>query len=252
MINKFYQWPPCNNCESLLPRAVLIHRICNMAYIDLQINNLALPAPGENFQKLLDKSVIALPYLEVDDRKYKTSREIWDYFVETAEPRIKQRLQKSDTFLTFLIQQWCNESFINSLIYARWKNEGNFQRFIKGIDFGTHANPESIDALRKITMRYLKKTPIGELTDTGFRKILSQQLMSLSKLIEDKTYFEDFAKYPTLTDLHVFMIIQGFLSPDLEESEYIEKNFPDLVRWYKEVNFNTQKERLTDFYNFKK
>lgn len=212
---------------------------------------MPLPPPGENFQKLLENRVVALPYLEIGERKFKTSREIWDYFIETAEPRIKQRLLKSDSVLTYLIQQWCNESFINSLVYARWKKEENFKRFIAGVDFGPHTSQESINALRKSTMKYLKRTPIGDLDEAGFKKILTLQLTSLSKLIEDKTYFEDFAKHPTLTDLNVFMIIQGFLSPDLEESELIGKSYPELVRWYKDVNTATQKERLTEFFRIK-
>lgn len=247
--NKFYQWPGCTNSESLLPRAVLIRRICNIAYIDLQIIDVPLPPPGDDFQKILANRLMALPYLEMNGEKFKTSREIWDHLVQTvAEPRIKQRLMKSDSILTYMIQQWCNECFINSLIYARWKKEDNFKRFISSVDLGPHATPEAINALRKGSLNYLKRIPNGDLDENGFRKLLKLQLASLANLIEDKTYFEDFAKHPTLTDLNVFMVIQGLMSPDLEESQIIEQDFPALVRWYKDVNTTTQKERLTEFH----
>lgn len=248
MGNKFYQWPPCHNCESLLPRAVLIHRICNMAYVKLDVMNVPLPADGEDFEKQLKNRMLALPNLEMDGQKFKSSRQIWDHLIEThAEPRIRQRLMRADSVYTYMIQQWCNESFINSLIYARWKKEENYQRFIAGVNLGPHASADGISSLRQHTLSYLKRTPIGDVDSEGFTKILRLQLGSLAKLIEGREYFEEFGKYPSLTDLSVFMIIQGLLSPDLEEYALIAEQYPELVDWYKKVDISTRPDRSTNF-----
>ncbi len=201
-MNTFYQWPACKNCESIFPRAVLIQRICNLANLDVKVINTPLPKPGPDFQSTLENRLQGLPYLEMDGEKFKSSRQIWDYLILTMkDTKVKHRLIKTDSIYSFITQQWCNESFINSLVFARWKKEENFQRFILNVDFGTHTNPESIALLRKYILKYLSRSPIGELTNDGYQKLIAQQFSSLATVIEEQEFFEIFAKHPTLTDL---------------------------------------------------
>lgn len=246
-MSTFYQWPPCRNCESVFPRAVLIQRICNLAALEMKIVNVHLPKPGEEFIAQLENRLTALPYLEMDGEKFKSSRQIWDHLmVKIQNPDIKNRLIRTDSIYSFITQQWCNESFINSLVYARWKREENFRRFITGVDFGQHTTQESIDTLRKFILKYLSRTTLGELNDEAYKKMITHQFSALANVIEEQQYFESFAKHPTFTDLNVFMVVQGFLSPDLEESTWIAETYPALMRWYRNMELFTQKNNSSN------
>lgn len=246
-MNNFYQWPPCRNCESVFPRAVLIQRICNLAGLELNVINVHLPKPGEELKSQLENRLVALPYLEMDGENFKSSRKIWDHLLlKIKVPDIRNRLIRTDSVYSFITQQWCNESFINSLVYARWKREENFKRFITGVEFGQYATPESIDLLRKAILKYLSRTPIGDYNDEAYHKMLIHQFSSLAKVIDEQQYFETFAKHPTFTDLNVFMVVQGFLSPDLQESVWIENTYPSLMKWYRNMELYTQKNSTPD------
>ena len=151
--SNFYQWPPCRNCESVLPRAVLIQRICNIANFKINVVNVSLPSPGDDFKEQLENRLIGLPYLELEGDHYRSSRKIRDYFIShITDSKIKMRLNRNDSIYSFITRQWCNESFINSLIYSRWKKEENYQRFITGVDFGAHVTPEMSAQLRKFIL----------------------------------------------------------------------------------------------------
>ncbi len=172
---------------------------------------------------------------------------IWDHLLSTIKDKnIRQRLIKTDSVYSFITQQWANDTFINSLVYARWKKEENFKRFITGVDFGTHADDGSINELRKFILKYLNRTSVGELSTESYQKLITQQFSSLASVIEGQSYFEAFAKHPTFTDLKVFMVVQGFMSPDLEESAWIESTYPVLFRWYRNMEMFTQKNRPAD------
>ena len=249
-MNTFYQWPPCRNCESVIPRAVLIHRICNLANLNVKVVDVPLPKPGEDFKPQVEKLLLALPYLEMDGQKYRSSRQIWDHLMLTiSDQNVKNRLIRTDSIYSFITQQWCNESFHNSLVFARWKKEENFKRFITGVNFGLNTTEESIDTLRKLVLKYLSRSPIGDYNEEAFRKMIIHQFSSLATVIEEQQYFETFAKHPTFTDLNVFMVIQGFLSPDLEESVWIENTYPALMRWYRNMCLYTQKDHPTGIFS---
>jgi hypothetical protein len=100
--------------------------------------------------------------------------------------------------------------------------------------------------LRKNVLKYLSRTPIGDISQDDFQKLLVQQFSSLASMIEDKSFFEDFATRPSFTDLNVFMIVQGFLSPDIEESEWISGTYPALARWYRNMERVTAKNATPD------
>lgn len=249
-VNTFYQWPPCKNCESVFPRAVLIQRICNLANLEMNVVNMPLPAGGSDFHAKLENRLRTLPYLEMDGQKFRSSTQIWNYLlINQVDKKGKHRLNRSDSIYSYITQQWCNDSFINSLVYARWMKEENYQRFITNVDFGPEANPELNLILRKFVLKYLSRTTIGEYSLEAYKELITKQFSSLATIIEEQAYFETFAKHPTLTDLYVFMVVQGFLSPDLEESEWIEKTFPALIRWYKNMLVFTHKDRPTSFFS---
>lgn len=236
-MNDFYQWPPCNGCESIFPRAVLIRRICNLAKVELSVKNVYLPKAGPEFQAQLENRLVGVPYLEMNGEKLRNSRQIWEYLLsEEASTKLRHRLTHRDSTHSYILQQWANESFINSLVYARWKKEENFQRLMQGTDFGPHATAETIGFLRKMVLKYLSRSALGDLTPDEYQQLIVQQFSSLETIIEGNTYFETFAKHPTLTDLTVYMIVQGFLSPDMEESRWILDTYPNLVRWYRLVD----------------
>ncbi len=246
--NNFYQWPACRNCESVLPRAVLIQRICNIADFKINVVNVPLPLDGDDFKEQLENRLIGLPYLELGGEHFKSSRKIWDYVIaQITDSKVKMRLNRTDSIYSFITRQWCNESFINSLIYARWKNEENYQRFISGVDFGSHVTPQMTDQLRKFILKYLKRTSVGDMQPDDYKTLLTQQFSSLAAIVEEQTFFEAFAKYPTFTDLYVFMVVQGFLSPDLEESRWIADTYPSIMRWYKTMDSYTGKTPPKDF-----
>ncbi|MES2527872.1 MAG: hypothetical protein V4598_12340 [Bdellovibrionota bacterium] len=245
--NNFYQWPSCRNCESVLPRAVLIQRICNIADFKINVVNVPLPPAGADFKEQLENRLIGLPYLELEGEHFRSSRKIWDYFIShITDSKIKMRLNRNDSIYSFITRQWCNESFINSLIYARWKKEENYQRFISGVDFGSHVTPDMTTTLRKYILSYLKRTAMGDMQTEDYQTLITQQFSSLAAIVEEQPYFEAFAKYPTFTDLYVFMVIQGFLSPDIEESTWIEQTYPSLMRWYKNMELYTGKNPPKD------
>lgn len=245
--SNFYQWPPCRNCESVLPRAVLIQRICNIANFKINVVNVSLPSPGDDFKEQLENRLIGLPYLELEGDHYRSSRKIRDYFIShITDSKIKMRLNRNDSIYSFITRQWCNESFINSLIYSRWKKEENYQRFITGVDFGAHVTPEMSAQLRKFILKYLKRSPMGDMQPDDHQTLITQQLSSLAAIVEEQPYFEAFAKYPTFTDLYVFMVVQGFMSPDLEESVWIQNTYPSLNRWYRNMELYTGKNPPKD------
>lgn len=245
----FYQWPPGRGCESIFPRAVLIQRICNLVNRDIEVVNVPLPKPGTDFPHELLKRLKQIPFLEIDGARYRSSMQIWDHLIKTVdETKRKLRLTRADSIYSSITQEWCNETFINSLVYARWVKEENYQRFISGVDFGPHATPESLKILRTFILRYLSRTFTGNLSPEAFKELLVRQFSALSSIIEEQTYFERFAKHPTLTDLYVHMVVQGFLSSDLEESKWIEDTYPKLIRWYSDMEVHTQKDHPTGFF----
>lgn len=249
-MNDFYQWPACNNCESIFPRAVLIRRICNLAKVELSIKNVYLPKPGPEFQAQLENRLVGVPYLEMKGEKLRNSRQIWEYLLsEEANTRLRHRITHRDSTHSFILQQWANESFINSLVFGRWKKENNFQKLIAGTDFGPHSTPESIAVLRKHVLKYLGRTPIGDLDPDAYQRLLVHQFSSLETIIEGNTFFETFAKYPTLTDLTIYMIVQGFLSSDMEESQWIQDTYPNVVRWFKNVDEMSSKNPPVSIYD---
>ncbi len=221
--------------------------MCNLAGVELKVINVHLPKTGDDFKTQLESRLTGLPYLEIEEEKYRSSRQIWDHLLSTIKDKnILQRLIRTDSAYSFITQQWANDTFINSLVYARWKKEDNFKRFITGVDFGPHADAESINNLRKLILKYLNRTSVGDLSTDSYQKLITQQFSSLASVIEGQSYFEAFAKHPTFTDLNVFMVVQGFMSRDLEESTWIESTYPALFNWYRNMEIFTQKNPPED------
>lgn len=233
-----YQWPPALGTESIYPRCVVFRRICNIAQQPLEIVDVSLPTAGPEFSKELSDRLIGLPVLEVNGERYTNSHQILEFLIAGDPSReIKAKLLKMGAAHSFIIQQWANESFINSLVYARWKREANFQRFIKNVRWARPSEQlkEEITLLRQEIIKYLKRSPIGRLSEEQFNTLLKNQLWSLEHVLSAHDFMEPMIPYPTLTDLNVFMVVQGLLSPDLDESQWIKETYPHVYRWAQAV-----------------
>jgi len=77
-----------------------------------------------------------------------------------------------------------------------------------------------------------------------FSEYLAEQMLSLDVLLIGQQFIEPLADAPCLTDLYVHMVIQGLLSPDLEESVWIRARFPNVIAWFDRVDELTGKKNL--------
>ena len=234
-----YQWPGTPTIESIYPRAVMFHRICNLASQEITVLNVTLPKPGEKFKAELQNRLAHLPILEVNGQKFSTSKQIMDYFL--AHPpsmEVKQRLMKMDSIYGHITQQWANECFINSLLYARWKREENYQRFIKTVKWGYPVDQigDHLEILRSAVLKFIDRTPAGALTRTEYEDMIRNQFWSLDTILSEQHFFEPLSKHPTITDLYVFMVVQGFMDYELEESQWIMERYKNVLRWYNQVD----------------
>ncbi len=236
---KLYQWPSTSTIESIYPRAVLFKRICNLAGQKIKIMNVTLPKPGEKFQAELQSRLIHLPVLEVGDAKFTTSKQIIDYFLNNPPSlTLKQRLVRLDSVYGHITKQWANECFLNTLLYARWKSDANYPSFIRSVNWGSDPNliKDHLDVLRDMVLKYLDRTVTGGLNLKEYDELLKNQLWSLDAILSSEKFFEPLANHPTLTDLYVFMVVQGFMDDNLVESKWIKERYKNLVRWYAELD----------------
>jgi hypothetical protein len=241
---KIYQWPPAKGTESIFPRCVIFQRICNIAGPPVAIANMRLPEAGENFVDELQTHLRGLPILEVNGERLRTSAQILNFLIENGgSQEIKAKLSKMSSVYSRITQQWANESFINSLIWVRWKDEENFQKFYPTVSWGEDlaAVEPRIVLLRAEILKFLKRSPIGGLSDEQFSDLFKSQLWSLENILQAQEYFEPFINHPTLTDLYVFMNIQGLLCTDFPQSDWMRKNCPSLMKWYHLVDERTSK-----------
>lgn len=234
-----YQWPPGTGTESIFPRCVVFNRICKIANQKPLIVNVGVPDVNEDFLTTLQTRLSKLPLLEFEGKKYRSSRQIIEFFLNHEENKvIRSRLLKLHSSFSFITQQWANEIFINTLVYARWKREVNYMNFVKNVSWGEPFPmvEERVNRIREEVLKYLKRTTVGELKDEEYLELLRNQLWPLEQILENQEYLEPSATYPTLTDLNVFMVVQGLLSPDLDESKMIKKNYPNIYEWFMTVD----------------
>ena len=234
-----YQWPPALGTESIYPRCVVFQRICNIAHQPVKVVNVKLPRAGENFTRELMERLIGLPILKVGEERYSTSHQIVNFLLHNPPAKeTKSKLTRLASAYSYITQQWANESFINTLVHARWKQEENFQRFVRNVQWGDElANMhDEVASLRQEILKYLRRTPIGSFDDAEFEAMFKGQFWALEHILGSQTFFEPMVKHPTLTDLYVFMSVQGLLSPDLAQSEWIQAECPNVMRWFHEVD----------------
>lgn len=239
-----YQWPPALDTESIYPRCVVFQRICNIAHQEIKVINVKLPRLGNNFSSELRSRLAGLPVLESSGKKFFTSTEIIHHLIHNDPSReSKPKLMRLSSAYSFITLQWANESFLHSIVYARWMREENFRRFVKNVRWGEPYEEvkEQVDLLREEILKFLKRNPIGEMPETAYLELLKKQLWSVDHILSTQDFMEPLIPYPTISDLNVFMVIQGLLSPDLEESELIKKDYTNIVRWFKEVDKLTKK-----------
>jgi hypothetical protein len=234
-----YQWPPGLGVDSIFPRCVVFKRICNVAQHELKIVNMKLPLLGASFEKELRERLAGIPVLLVGEKRYNTSQEILEALLESSPSKsIKSKLTRLASPLSYVTQQWANECFINTLVYARWLSDENFARFQAGVNWGDDPAtvPERLAILRQEILRYLKRTPTGGLNAEQFEAQLIKQFWALENMLSTQTFLEPMAQFPTMTDFYVFMTVQGLLSPDISHASWIRDNCPSVMRWYLAVD----------------
>jgi len=214
----------------------MIHRAFNLFDSPIEIKNVGLPMLEKDIDEKLKKLLVQLPLLQYGDVFYKSTEEILD-FVSMRTPKedipflseFKLSLLNRDSFYT-----WGNETFLQSLLYARWIDGHNYPRFVHSVDWGVEDNVDLEIALvntRKEVLRYMKKTPVGSLTAKQFEVHLFKQLDKLNSFLEKRPYFGDSENAPIITDLAVFMVIQGLLAPQIAQREIILQKYPQIIRW---------------------
>ncbi len=237
-----YQWPSGTGTESIFPRCVVFQRICNLAGISAQIHSVTIPEPGPEFEQKLRQRLINIPVLEVGGVRFTDSREIIDFLLTIADLEGLDNLRQLDVGNSLITLEWANLVFINSLVYARWAREENFRRFSSHVNWGKVPGlNESLPKLRDLIVNYLNRTLFSFPSEEEFEKHLAAQMLSLELKLMGQKFFEPLAEAPTLTDLYIFMVIQGLYSEDLEESKWVKRNYPNVAEWFTRVDRATQR-----------
>ncbi len=234
-----YQWPPGLGVDSIFPRCVVFQRICNVAQRELKIVNMKLPLLGDAFEKELRERLAGVPVLLLGDKRFNTSHEILQALLDsTSSKSIKGKLTRLASPLSFVTQQWANECFINSLVYARWLDDENFGRFQHGVKWGEDPDtiPERLALLRQEILRYLKRTPTGNMNAEQFATQLKGQFWALENMLSSQPFLEPMVQFPSMTDFYVFMTVQGLLTPDISQSTWIRENCPAVLAWFQKVD----------------
>lgn len=239
-----YQWPPALGTESIFPRCVVINRICNVANQSIKIVNMGLPKEDENYLRELQLRLTGMPVLIHKERRLNSTAEIVEFLIQNEPAReAKSKLSKLTSAHSFIIQQWSNDCFLHSLVYARWFREENYQRFILNVRWPDHRAPESnaVTTLRQQVLAFLHRSGLGGMKEVSYMDLLKKQLWSIENILASQEFIDPLVSFPTMTDLNIFMVIQGLLSPDLEESQLIRTNFPSIIKWYESVDRLTSK-----------
>ncbi len=129
-----------------------------------------------------------------------------------------------------------------SLQYARWKIEENYHRFSQGIKWP--ASSASISNKNELIQSYILSRFIDhhifDMSEEKFQSNLFSQLASLDNILSHQRFIEPLSSTIGLTDLNIFVVIQGLMSDDLSEKSLITNRFEHILRWYLEVDILTR------------
>lgn len=239
-----HQWPSGRGCESVFPRCVVFARILNMMNINYKVKSYDLPALGEDYRDKLAEQLWRLPLVFYDEEYYTNSHEIMQllsilplHLAGARDVRVKEIFSSH----SYIIHEWADEVLLNSLLYSRWLKEENYQRFSQGIMWRNRSDiEERSKILRELVINHIRKRPLASLSEKDFLELLKRQFLSLESLLSEQEFIDSNSSLPTLADLSVFMVIQGYMSPDLEESELIHSQFPQIKRWFESVDHLTK------------
>lgn len=232
-IDTLYQWPKADGIESIYPRCVVIHKLYGLADRKLTTIDVAFPSKQEGFEKELKARLKNLPQVHTQEKIYSSTNQIINYLLKNSKGKQGIRyLEKMNSAHNIPLSQWANEVFINSLVYSRWKIENNYQSFIRSVDWGSPFEKieDKVGELRAGVLTYLSRFAINEFSQAEFHDYLKIQFWSLERIIDDNKYFDQM--FLTVTDLYVYMVIQGYMSDHLIESSSLKNDYPELNRWY--------------------
>lgn len=232
-----YQWPKADDIESIYPRCVVIHKLYQLAGRELKTIDVAFPSKQEGFDKELKARLKNLPQVHTQEKIYSSTTQIVNYLLKNCTTKkCIGYLEKMNSAYNLPLTQWANEVFINSLVYSRWKIEDNYQLFIRSVDWGAPFDEvkTKTDELRQGVLLYLSRFAINEYTQVEFNDYLKKQLWSLERIIAKNRYFDQM--FLSITDLYIYMVIQGYMSDHLKESFALKRDFPELNRWYTDLS----------------
>ena len=126
------------------------------------------------------------------------------------------------------------------------KRKKNYRNFIQSVNWGTvpssrQSFEDRQNLLRELVVKHIKTTPTGVLKYDDFYTTLISQLISLEKLLQHQDYMVLHSDHLTISDLVVFMVVQGLLDENLEESSIIKNDFPSIMKWYSKIDIQTKK-----------
>lgn len=230
---KLVQWPGTDLSLSIFPRCNLFQYILQLGGVDYEIENVQLPTPGDNFKLELMDKLLNTPVLYIDDKAYTDSTIILDALLkEVIAPDKVKNLKNLVSASGLILEQWGNNVFLNSLVYSRWVKVQNFEKFTAQIKWDEPVPQQVVNTVRLQIIRYLKKELLTNLDEKGFDQYVKKQFWSLQFFLEDYYYFSKQDAYPDLSDLYIFMVVDGFFNGELEESEDLMHSYPQIYKWY--------------------
>ncbi len=251
-----YQWPEAKGVDSIYPRCVIFHRMFNLLNIEYTPFNVTLPFTDQKPAEKLGQQLLDIPILRDDGVLYKTSEEIISHILNRIgdDPEKIKNATRLVRAKNYIYYQWANETFLNTLLYSRWLREENFRNFIRNVNWGNASKSyfsQSIIELKKKVEDYMSKFPIAKLNQREYLHLLHSQLKCLEEIFTNQQYILTGSISISRSDLAIFMVIQGLLSKDLEESEMIAETYPNILRWARDIDEKSQGEHTKKIDPFK-
>ncbi|MEE3079420.1 MAG: hypothetical protein VX341_08810 [Bdellovibrionota bacterium] len=236
-----YQWPEAKGVDSIYPRCVIFHRLFNLLGIKYSTYNVSLPFVSKDSSERLTQQLIDLPILKDDGILYKNSEDIISHIMNKVSDD-PSKLKKATRLLrakNYIYYQWANEVFLNTLLYSRWLRDCNFRNFMRHVNWGSASRTyfaDSVNELKGKVESYMSRFAISKLSDSEYLELLHTQLKCLEDIFSVQKYILNDEAEISRSDLAIFMVIQGLLSRDLEESEIIIKTYPNIIRWAGDID----------------
>ena len=246
-----YQWPEAKGVDSIYPRCVIFHRLFNILDIEYTTFNVSLPFTEKDFSEKLSRQLVDLPLLKDNGILYKNSEDIISHILHKVSDD-PEKLKSATRLLrakNYIYYQWANEIFLNTLLYSRWLRDCNFRNFMRNVNWGSASRSyfaDSINELKDKVALYMSKFSISKLSEREYLELLHTQLKCLEDIFSHQKYILSDETEISRSDLAMFMVIQGLLSKDLKESSMIVEEYPNIIRWAKDIDERSKGEHTKE------